>query len=153
MESLPLAALRPELEPLFRVLIPLAGLGHFCLLPAMAQVPRQLSWKEELPRLSPFNRKLFQVYAAFTVLTVLGLGTLTLFLERELLRGDRAALALAGFTGLYWLSRLGVDLFYFSHRDWPRGRRFVVGHALLLALFLCLAATYLGLAAWHLSSR
>jgi hypothetical protein len=51
---------------------------------------------------------------------------------------------------VYWAARVGVDLFYFDHHDWPPGRRFVVGHALLTSLFAALAVTYVGLVAWRL---
>jgi len=123
----------------------LAGAGHFVILVASAQVPARLGWREDLAKLTPFNRKLMWTYGGFTVLTILAFGILTLVLHKELLRGDRAALGLAAFIGIYWTVRILVDLSYFGHSGWPRGRVFVVGHALLLALFAALAATYLGL--------
>jgi alginate O-acetyltransferase complex protein AlgI len=129
----------------------LAGLGHFAVLGASLQVPARLRWPEELARLSSLNRKLMWTYGGFTVLTIVAFGTLTLLLHEELARGDRPALGLAGFIGVYWAARIAVDLLWFSHADWPAGRPFVVGHALLLALFLFLAGTYLGLVAWHLA--
>jgi hypothetical protein len=73
-----------------------------------------------------------------------------LVLHRDLLKGDRAALALAFFIGLYWATRILVDFIYFSHADWPKGATFVVGHALLTLLFFVLAASYIGLFVWHL---
>jgi hypothetical protein len=127
----------------------LAGLGHFAVLGASFQVPARLGWREELARLRPFNRKLMWTYGGFTVLTIVAFGILTLALHGELLRGERAAVGLAAFAGVYWTARIGVDLFYFSHADWPRGRGFAVGHALLVGLFAFLAGTYLGLVAWH----
>jgi alginate O-acetyltransferase complex protein AlgI len=127
----------------------LAGLAHFAVLGASVQVPARMGWREELPRLRPLNRKLMWTYGGFTVLTIVAFGALTLALHAELLRGDRAALGLAAFVGVYWTARLGVDLLYFGHADWPPGGRFVLGHALLMGLFLFLAGTYLGLVAWH----
>lgn len=127
----------------------LAGIGHFCVLGASFQVPKRLDWENELSRLRPLNRKLMWTYGAFTVLTIVAFGLLTLGLHDEMLRGDRAALGLAAFIGVYWSARIGVDVFYFEHVDWPQGREFVVGHALLTALFIALAAAYLGLVAAH----
>jgi RsiW-degrading membrane proteinase PrsW (M82 family) len=127
----------------------LAGAGHFVILIASAQVPSRLGWKEDLKQLTPFNRKLLWVQGGFTVLTIVVFGILTLVLHAELLRGDRAALGLAAFIGLYWTARILVDGFYFSHADWPKGKQFVVGHLLLTALFSFLAASYLGLFIWH----
>ena len=125
----------------------LAGLGHFCVLGASFQVPARLGWKADLAKLTPFNRKLMWTYGGFTVLTILAFGILTLTLHSEMLRGDRAALGLAGFIGIYWTARIAVDALYFRHSDWPKGVLFVVGHALLTSLFVALAGTYLGLVA------
>lgn len=127
----------------------LAGIGHFAILFASFQVPSRLKWKEDLAKLMPFNRKLLWVQSSFTVLTIIAFGTLTLVLHRELLRGDRAAMGLAGFIGVYWTARILVDAFYFSHEDWPKGRMFVVGHFLLTSLFLFLAGSYVGLFLWQ----
>jgi alginate O-acetyltransferase complex protein AlgI len=136
-------------ERLFDVDLWLAGAGHFVILIASAQVPSRLGWKQDLRQLRPFNRKLLWVQGGFTVLTIIAFGTLTLALHAELLRGDRAALGLAAFIGLYWTARILVDAFYFSHEDWPQGREFVVGHFLLTALFCFLAVSYLGLVGWR----
>ena len=125
----------------------LAGWGHFLVLGASFQVPARLGWKTDLAKLTPFNRKLMWTYGGFTVLTILAFGILTLTLHSEMLRGDRAALALAGFIGIYWSARIAVDALYFEHSDWPKGLLFVIGHVLLTALFVALAATYLGLVA------
>ncbi|HKS17116.1 MAG TPA: hypothetical protein VJU16_07370 [Planctomycetota bacterium] len=127
----------------------LAGVGHFVILAASVQVPARLGWRDDLAKLTPMNRKLMWTYGGFTVLTILAFGVLTLVLHAELLRGDKAALALAAFIGLYWTARIAVDLFYFGHSGWPRGRAFIAGHALLLGLFGALAGTYIGLLLWH----
>jgi hypothetical protein len=68
----------------------------------------------------------------------------------ELVRGERAAVALAAFIGGYWLVRLVLDVTWFGHGEWPPGRRFVLAHVGLDLLFGYLTVTYLGLAAWHL---
>lgn len=129
------------------------GAAHFVILVASFQVPFRLKWRDDLKSLMPFNRKLLWVQGGFTVLTIIAFGTLTLALHRELLRGDRAALGLAAFIGLYWTARVVVDALYFSHADWPEGRAFVVGHILLTCLFTFLAASYLGLFAWNIRAR
>lgn len=127
----------------------LAGAGHFCVLIASFQVPHRLEWKEDLAKLTPFNRKLMWVHGGFTVYTILSFGVLTLLLHDEMLRGQTAGLALAAFIGLYWLLRLVVDFIYYEHSDWPKGRAFTVGHVLLVLLFVFLSATYLGVSVRH----
>jgi len=130
----------------------LAGAGHFCVLIASFQVPHRLNWKADLAKLTPFNRKLMWVHGGFAVLTIAAFGTLTLFLRNEMLRGDKAALALAIFIGVYWTARMVVDSTYYDHRDWPSGSAFVLGHILLTLLFLFLATTYISLLLWHLAT-
>lgn len=137
----------PEL--LFEKALLLAGLGHFAILAASFQVPYRLRWKEELARLSPLNRKLMWTYGGFTVMTIVAFGVLTLALRPEMLRGDRAAVGLAAFIGLFWTVRIAVDAFYFEHADWPQGKEFKIGHILLTTLFVFLAATYVGLTLWR----
>src|SRR5215469_12718664 len=128
----------------------MAGAGHFLILVASFQVPARLRWKEDLAQLMPLNRKMLWVQSAFTVLTIIAFGTLTLALHRELLRGDRAAMGLTCFMASYWTARILVDAFYFSHDDWPKGGLFVIGHVLLTSLFVSLASSFWGLFAWQL---
>ena len=115
-------------------------------------MPARFGWKHDLRKLAPFNRKLMWTYSGFTVMTIVAFGSLTLILHDELLRGDRAALGLAGFIGLFWTVRLLVDWLYYGHSDWPAGRQFVVGHVLLVGLFMFLAGTYVSLLVWHLAT-
>ena len=140
-------------QRLFDIDLWVVGGAHFVILFASFQVPYRLGWKQDLQHLMPFNRKLLWVQSAFTVLTIIAFGTLTLVLHAELLRGDRAALGLACFIGIYWTARILVDALYFSHADWPKGAAFVVGHALLTLLFLALVASYLALFVWHVWLR
>jgi hypothetical protein len=137
------------LPELFSLALWLAGSGHFCVLIASFQVPARLGWREDLAKLTPFNRKLMWVHGGFAVLTIIAFGVMTLALHGEMLRGDRAAVALAAFIGIYWTARITVDFTYYEHRDWPSGRGFMVGHVLLTSLFVFLAATYLGVAVWR----
>jgi hypothetical protein len=141
------------MQRLFGIDLWFVGAAHFVILAASFQVPYRLRWKQDLQQLIPFNRKLLWVQGGFTVLTIIAFGTLTFALHTELLRGDRAALGLAGFIGIYWTTRILVDALYFSHADWPKGTAFVVGHALLTLLFSWLAASYVGLFVWQVWLR
>ena len=127
----------------------LAAAGHFCVLIASFQVPQRLGWKDDLAKLTAFNRKLMWVHGGFAVYTIISFGVMSLALHEEILRGDRAALILAFFIGLYWLLRSVVDFTYYSHRDWPPGLAFRVGHILLTSLFLFLSTSFLGVTLWH----
>jgi hypothetical protein len=137
----------------FDLILWIAGAGHFVILFASFQVPSRLRWKQDLAQLMPFNRKLLWVQGGFTVLTIIAFGSLTLALHREMLRGDRAAMGLIFFIASYWTARILVDAFYFSHEDWPKGRQFVIGHALLTSLFVALAGSYWALFVWQLARK
>jgi ABC-type nickel/cobalt efflux system permease component RcnA len=128
----------------------LAGPGHFAILIASFQVPDRLEWKQDLGKLTSFNRKLMWVHGAFAVYTIISFGALTLLLHDEMLDGQRAAVALATFIGIYWLLRATVDFTYYDHSDWPKGRAFTAGHVLLTSLFIFLSVTYLAVSVRHL---
>ncbi|MGA8433024.1 MAG: hypothetical protein WB729_24595 [Candidatus Sulfotelmatobacter sp.] len=128
----------------------LAGAAHFVILIASFQVPSRLQWKQDLAQLMPLNRKLLWVQSSFTVLTIIAFGVLTFSLHREMLRGDRSAMGIVGFVATYWTARIIVDAFYFSHTDWPEGQMLVIGHVLLVCLFVVLASSYWALFVWHL---
>lgn len=143
----------PGAENLFSLALWLSGVGHFCVLIASFQVPSRLHWKEDLKQLTPFNRKLMWVYGGFTVFTIVAFGTLTLTLHPEFLQGDRAALGLALFIGVYWTLRIVVEFFYYDLADWPRGRGMVAGRILLTLLFIYLAGSNLALFFWKVFAR
>ncbi|HTR46744.1 MAG TPA: hypothetical protein VMM16_05080 [Verrucomicrobiae bacterium] len=143
----------PSLASLLSAALWAAGLGHFCVLIASFQVPSRLGWRQDLAKLTPFNRKLMWVHGGFAVLTIIAFGVFTLALHDEMLRGDRAALCLAAFIAVYWTARIVVDFTYYDHEDWPRGVGFVVGHALLTLLFVFLVAVYFGLLLWSVWLR
>ncbi len=141
-----------HMEGLLSIALWLAGIGHFCVLIASIQVPGQLHWDTDLAKLLPFNRKLMWTYGGFTVYAIAAFGVMILVLHNEMLRGDRAALVLAFFIGAYWLLRIIVDFTYYSHEDWPKGKRFIIGHTLLTLLFGFLSASNFTVAIWNLSA-
>ncbi|HLK15127.1 MAG TPA: MBOAT family protein, partial [Fimbriimonadaceae bacterium] len=150
MERLPLELIRwlhgiiasRPAEWYLSILLWAVGVAQLLPLAASFQVPGRLRWSEDLPKLSPFNRKLMWTYGGFVVLTIVGFSVLTLALHAELLRGDRAAAWFAGFAAVYWTCRLVTDLVYWKRDDWPKGAEFVLGHALLNSLFAFLSLGY-----------
>ncbi|MBW3635777.1 MAG: hypothetical protein KY445_04825, partial [Armatimonadetes bacterium] len=126
----------------FDVALWLGTLGHFCILGASFQVPKQLNWREDFAALSPFNRKIFWTYGAFIVGCIVAFGILSAVLHAELMRGDKAAVALSIFIGVFWAARVAADLFYFRHDDWPQGAPFELGHVFLTFVFAALALLF-----------
>ena len=105
----------------------LAGTSHFIVLIATVQVPTRLGWREDLPKLTSMNRKLFHVATGYLAACIAGFGAMTLLLHREMMRGEYAGLLLCGFFGLFWLARLVIDLLYYRHDDWPPGAELALG--------------------------
>jgi len=133
----------------FGLALSCATVGNLVTLAAGAQIPWRLNWRSELSRLSSFNRKIILNYYAYVGLMILTWAVLTVLLRQELINGDRAAICLAAVMGSFWGMRVLVDLFFFSHKDWPPGASMTIGHACLTTLFCLLTATYIGLVIWH----
>lgn len=127
-----------------------AGAGQFTLLTVSTQLPDRLGWRTDLAKLTAFNRRFMWVAGGYIVFTYLGFGVLTLLLHDEMMRGDRSAVALATFIGLYWLVRLVIDFTAFRGAPWPRGWLFRFGHLALVCLWIYFVMVYLGLAVSHL---
>ncbi len=126
----------------------LAGLGQFAILTASALVPKVLDWKTTLQPLPPFLRTLFWTYGVFIVMTIIGMGTLTLLHAHAMATGDAVARSLAAFIAVFWGARLFVQLFIFDARPYLTNRSLKLGdHALTLA-FLYFTTVY-AMAAFH----
>jgi alginate O-acetyltransferase complex protein AlgI len=119
-----------------------AALGQLLMLMASFQVPARLGWKQDIPKLTRFNQKVFWVYGFYILLSIVSFALLTWRLHDEFLAGELAARWIAGFIAVFWTVRVLVDIFWYDHRDWPAGNALVAGHALVSSLFCTLAAVY-----------
>jgi alginate O-acetyltransferase complex protein AlgI len=119
-----------------------AALGHLLVLIASFQAPARLGWKQDIPKLTRFNQKVFWVYGFYILLCIVGFAALTWKLHDAFLAGDQVARWLAGCIAIFWTVRVLVDLFWYDHRDWPQGNSLIAGHALVTTLFCSLAAVY-----------
>lgn len=119
-----------------------AGAGQLGILAASALVPRVLDWRNALAPLHPFLRRLFWVYGAFIVLTITGLGTLTLLHAPGMAAGEPVARSLAAFTGLFWLARLVVQWAVFDAGPFLTNGWIRAGYHTLTAAFTVLVIVY-----------
>lgn len=119
-----------------------AGAGQLGILAASALVPRVLDWRTALAPLHPFLRRLFWVYGVFIVLTITGLGTLTLLHAPEMAAGEPVARSLAAFAGLFWLARLIVQWTVFDARPFLTNIWLRAGYHTLSAAFTALVIVY-----------
>lgn len=131
-------------------LLLLAGVAQFAILTASALVPKVLDWKTALKPLPPFLRTLFWVYGIFIVLTIIGMGTLTLLNARAMAAGEPVARSLAGFIAVFWGARLIVQLFVFDARPYLTNHWLKLGDHLLTVTFVFFTIVY-GLAALRLT--
>jgi hypothetical protein len=105
-------------------------------------VPRKFGWREELPRLSLINRRIFQVHAIFIALILLMMGTLLVSMPAALL--EPTPLARAVLVGLiaFWGVRLLMQWFVYDAELW-RGKRFETAmHFAFTAAWIFLTGTF-----------
>src|SRR6185436_6319305 len=104
-------------------------------------VPKRFKWREELPRLSLINRRIFQVHAIFIALILLLMGLLLVALPRELIAPQPLARAVCGGLALFWAVRLWMQLFLYDAELW-RGKPFeTLMHFAFSGLWILLTAT------------
>lgn len=125
-----------------KTLLILAGLSHFSILLASALVPRALDWRKHLATLPPFLRTLFWVYGAFIVLVIVSFGTLTLLHADAMAAGEPVARSLCAVIAIFWLARLGVQLFVFDARPFLTNWFYKLGYHGLTVAFIAFTAIY-----------
>ena len=130
----------------------LAGATHFGILIASAITPRMLDWRGALTPLPPFLRHLFWVYGFFIAFVIAAFGTLTLLHAGALAAGEPLARGLCGFIAIFWLGRLGVQLFLFDARPFLTHWLLKLGYHALTIAFAFLGGVY-AVAAMHSTGR
>ncbi|HEX7008884.1 MAG TPA: hypothetical protein VF184_02815 [Phycisphaeraceae bacterium] len=123
-------------------LVLLAGLLHFCQIPAMLAAPRMLGWKEDLAKLAVINRRIVQVIGIAIVIVGVGLGIVVVCAPADVAGGSRAGMGLACFLGVFWGYRAAVQYLLY-HRIWPRGVVGRLSHYGLCGLFTFQSVVYL----------
>ena len=94
------------------------AIGHLVVLIASFQAPARLGWKQDIPKLTRFNQKIFWVYG-FILLCIVSFAAVIWRLHDAFLAGEPAARRLH----CHILDRPNpTDLFWYDHRDWPQGK-------------------------------
>jgi alginate O-acetyltransferase complex protein AlgI len=97
-----------------------AALGHLAVLIASFQAPARLGWKQDIPKLTRFNQKVFWVYGFYILFCIVSFAALTWRLHDAFLAGGQAARWIAGFIAMFWTIRVLVDLFWYTTATGPR---------------------------------
>jgi hypothetical protein len=124
------------------VLLVLAGLFHFALLPVSLAVPRVMDWRRELAGLHPLSRQIVLVHGGFIVGIIIAFGALTLAFAGSMAAGTEPGRTLAGLMGAFWGARLVIQLAYYHPKHWPKMAWVMPGRYALTALFTYWAAVY-----------
>ena len=119
-----------------------AGALHFTLLLPGALLPRVLNWRAELRNVCDLTRHVIWVHGAFVVIVIVGFGLLTVLNARALTSGTVLARSLCGLIALFWLARLGIQLFLFDARPYLGNWFLKAGYHGLTAVFAYFAAVY-----------
>ena len=123
------------------LLVRLAGLAHLISLTAMIYAPINLRWDEELARLPRLLRQMCNVYQAYTGVTIVALGLVSLCCAPELVAGTPLARAVCGYITLFWGARLALQRTYDFAPHLTNG--FLrLGYHGLTGLFIAFVALY-----------
>lgn len=87
----------------------LAGLGQLSVLVASALVPWKLEWTSTLQGLPRLHRQLFWVYGGYIVLSIVGLGSISVVCAEELAGGSGLARAFCAYAACFWGVRLALQ--------------------------------------------
>ena len=120
----------------------LAGVVHLLVAAGNLFLPAMLDYDANLSRLTPILRQIFRVHAAYLLAVTVGCGLLCFFCVDELAGATLLGRALSGFLGVFWLSRVGVQWFYYD-ADIKRARPW--GNLVFTAAFLYLGILFIAL--------
>jgi len=120
----------------------LAGIAHFGILIASANVPKALDWKNALAPLPKMLRQMFWVYGWFIVLIIISFGTITLVHAETLAAGGELARWINGFIFVFWFVRLMVQFFVFDAKPFLTNWFYKIGYQLLTLVFVFMIAVY-----------
>ena len=103
--------------------------------------PRYFKWREEVPRLSLFNRQMFQVHTFFIAFLLMLMGLLCV-VDAEALTSTPLGKHVCLGLSFFWLVRLFFQFFVYSPALW-RGKTFeTVIHVVFSALWIYLTAVF-----------
>jgi hypothetical protein len=119
----------------------LAGLLHFCQMPALFFAPKMLHWREEFAGLSPINRRIFQMIGIALLWMTQGLGVLVVIAHKEMVNGCLLGKSLCFYLGLVWGFRAFVQVFVYW-KLWPGGWLGILSNYGLTVLLFFLTGLY-----------
>ena len=132
----------PLIEP---KLVQLAGVAHLLSRSALIYAPIHLGWRDALGRVSKLLRQMGQVYHFYTAGTIVAMGLVSLTCAQDLVSGTPLARAVCAYIALFWIVRLGVQLYY-DFKPHVNAPWLKLAYHALSTLFIALGAPYGSLA-------
>ena len=117
-------------------LILIGGILHAATLLASYQVPREMDFKNELPKLSPLLQHWVWTAGGYIVLNIVAFAVFAIFLREELASGTVLARAFCGYIAIFWAIRLVIQLFVFDAKPYLRNRFLTIGFHGLTLVFI-----------------
>ncbi|RZM18461.1 MAG: hypothetical protein EOO88_40660 [Pedobacter sp.] len=131
-----------ETLSLIQTAIFFAGLAQIVLVGGSLLIPGILNWTNELAKVQILIKQMFWTYAAYILVINLCFGLLSVFALAELLNGSLMSMLVCGFIAMYWVSRVGVQFFYFDRSGFPTGVWHRIAETVLIILFVFLSIVY-----------
>ena len=120
---------------ILETLIFISGILHLGTLNGSAQEPKELKFKEELPKVAPLMRHWILGAGAYVVLNLIAFGVISLTLSKELASGSPLARAFCGYVAIFWSFRLVVQFFVFDAKPYLRNWFLTLGYHGLTLVF------------------
>jgi hypothetical protein len=117
-------------------LILIGGVLHLGTLLGSAQVPRELRFREELPKLPPLLQHWIIVAGGYIVLDLIAFGLISIVYCKQLASGEPLAKAFCGFIAVFWAIRLLISLFLFDARPYLKNWFLRLGYYGLTLVFI-----------------
>lgn len=121
--------------PNLETLIFISGILHLGTLLGSAQVPKELDFKHELPKLSPMLQHWILTAGLYVVINLIAFGVISLVFSEQLASGSSLARAFCGYVAIFWLVRLAIQFFVFDAKPYLRNWFLKLGYHGLTVVF------------------
>ena len=116
-------------------LILFGGILHAFTLIGSAQVPKEMNFKEELPKLNPLLQHWVMTAGGYLVLNIVAFAVITICFRNELASGSPLARAFCAYVAIFWGIRLAIQLFVFDAKPYLRNWFLTLGYHGLSLVF------------------
>lgn len=121
--------------PRLETLIFISGILHLGTLIGSFQVPKELNFKDELPKVAPMMRHWILVAGLYVVINLIAFGVISLCFSETLASGEPLARAFCAYVAFFWAVRLVIQFFVFDAKPYLRNWFLTLGYHGLTVVF------------------